>query len=89
MPDAEATIAKAFRVLRPGGYLITSTVCLDRMWPLKLITPLGQAIGRLPLLSFFGADDLRAMMTGAGFEIEEDWEPNSGRTLFSIAKKPR
>ena len=88
VPDPRATIAEAFRVLRLGGHFVTSTALLGRMWPLKLIAPLGQAIGRLPQLSFFGAQDLRAMMRDAGFEIEEDWQPDAGRTLFLIARKP-
>jgi len=86
--DNDATIAKAFRVLRPGGFFVSSTVCLSHMWPLKLIAPLGQAIGRLPHLSFFSAEALRDKVRAAGFEIEEDWEPGGGRVVFLIARKP-
>jgi ubiquinone/menaquinone biosynthesis C-methylase UbiE len=87
VPDPMVTIAKAYRVLRPGGHFVTSTALLARFWPLKLIAPLGQAIGRLPQLSFFGADDLRGIMRDAGFAIEEDWQPDGGKTLFLIAQK--
>lgn len=88
LPDPDATIAKAFRALKPGGYLVTSTACLGRIWPLKLLAPLGQAIGRLPHLAYFTEDELRAKMTGAGFEIEEDWQPKPRAALFLIARKP-
>ena len=88
VPDPDATIAKAFRVVRSGGYLVTSTACIGRFWPLKLIAPLGQAIGRLPHLNFFSADELRGKMQSAGFEIEEDWQPKKGAALFLIARKP-
>lgn len=88
VPDPDATIAKAFHVLRPGGHFVSSTVCMAHMWPLKLIAPLGQAIGRLPHLSFFSPDALRDKIKAAGFEIEEDWLPDSGRVVFLIATKP-
>lgn len=89
VPDPDATIAKAFRVLRPGGCFVTSTACIGRMWPLKLVAPLGRALGRLPVLQFFGTDALRDKMRAAGFEIEEDWQPKKGAALFLIARKPR
>lgn len=88
LPDPQATIAKAFRVLRPGGTFVSSTACIARLWPLKLILPFGQAIGRLPLLRFFSADDLRRMMRDAGFEIVEDWPIQGGKVVFLIARKP-
>ena len=88
VPDPDATIARAFRVLRPGGLFVRSTACVGNLWPLKLIAPLGQAIGRFPHLNFFGPDALREKMRGAGFAIEEDWIPDRGRALFLIARKP-
>lgn len=88
VPDPDATIAKAFRVLRPGGSFVTSTACMGRMWPLKLFAPLGQALGRLPNLAFFTEDQLRGKMKAAGFVIEEDCQPRKGAALFLIAKKP-
>ncbi len=88
VPDPDVTIAKAFRGLKPGGCFVSSTACLGTMWPLKLIAPLGQAIGRLPQLSFFTADGLRDKIRAVGFEIEEDWVPAGGRTLFLIARIP-
>ena len=88
VPDPEATIAKAFRVLRPDGLFVSSTACIKHLWPLKFIAPLGQAIGRLPHLNFFSEDGLRGMMQSAGFEIEEDWQPGRRGALFLIARKP-
>ena len=88
LPDTEATIAKAFRVLKPGGYFVTSTACIGRFRPLKFLATLGRAVGRLPLVAFFTEDELRAMMRNAGFEIEEDWHPKRGAALFLIARKP-
>jgi ubiquinone/menaquinone biosynthesis C-methylase UbiE len=88
VPDPDATIRKAHRVLRSGGYFVTSTACIGHFWPLKPIASLGHAIGRLPTLQFFSAKSLRGKMRAAGFEIEEDWQPKKGAALFLIAKKP-
>lgn len=88
VPDPDATIAKVFRVLRPGGLFVSSTACIGHMWPFKLIAPLGEAIGRLPHLSFFSPDTLRDMIRAPGFAIEEDWVPDGGRVVFLIAQKP-
>lgn len=88
VPDPEATIAKVFRALRPGGLFISSTACIGHLWPLRLIAPLGQAIGRLPTLRFFSPDQLREKIRAPGFAIDEDWVPDGERVVFLIAQKP-
>lgn len=86
VPDPEATIAKVRGVLRPGGVFVTSTACLKSMWPLRVLAPIGRATGLIPPLAFFSDDELRAMMTGAGFEIVEDWRGERRAPLFLIAR---
>lgn len=88
VPNPDATIAKAFEVLKPGGYFVTSTACMGRMWFLKPLVPLGRAFGLLPELRFLTEDGLREKMRNAGFVIEEDWQPKVGAALFLIARKP-
>jgi hypothetical protein len=39
-------------------------------------------------VAFFTADDLRAAITRAGFEIVEDWRPGPRSALFLVARKP-
>ncbi|GKY86425.1 class I SAM-dependent methyltransferase [Sinisalibacter aestuarii] len=87
VPDPDATIAKAFRILKPGGIFVTSTACMGRMWFLKPFVPLGRAVGLLPELRFFTEDGLREKMRKAGFEIEEDWQGKKGAALFLIARR--
>lgn len=86
--DPAATVRDVHRWLKPGGIFVTSTVCLgDGMTWLKLVLPLGRALGKVPFVQFLKADEIRKMMTQAGFAIETDWRPNGGRTLFLICRK--
>lgn len=89
MEDRDATLARVVPMLKPGGHLITSTVCLgDTMKFFKLLAAPGKALGLLPTLRVFTTDELRASMTKAGLSIEEDWQPKRGKALFLIASKP-
>ncbi len=89
LPDPNATIRKVFAALTPGGVFVSSTACLRRIWPLRLIAPIGQMLGKFPHIAFFSDDDLRKMMVEAGFEIVEDWQPKGGIAgLFLIVRKP-
>lgn len=86
VPDPQATIAKVRKALRPGGVFVTSTACLKSMWPLRVLAPIARATGLIPPLAFFTDDELRAMMTDAGFEIVEDWRGEARVPLFLIAR---
>lgn len=87
--DTEAAIEKIYQALKPGGLFVSSTTCVGGLWWLKLLAPIGQAIGKLPTLSWFSEEDLRAMMQNAGFEIIEDWRPKGKiKALFLVARKP-
>lgn len=86
--DPGATIAKARRVLKPGGYFVSSTACVGRFRFLTQLAALGRMLGLLPTLRFFSEDWLRERIRAEGFEIEEDWKSKSGAALFLIARKP-
>ena len=87
--DRDAVIARVHRAVKPGGLFVTSTTCLsDFVGWLRFIAPLGRAIGRLPLLRFFTADELRDSLVRAGFAIEHDWQPGKSKALFIVARKP-
>ncbi|MEQ9125328.1 MAG: class I SAM-dependent methyltransferase, partial [Alphaproteobacteria bacterium] len=76
LDDWPAAIAKAYRLLKPGGVFVTSTACLadDMNW-LRWIVPAGKALGLLPRVVFFSEATLLNTMKGAGFEIERSWKP--------------
>ncbi|MEM1435265.1 MAG: class I SAM-dependent methyltransferase [Pseudomonadota bacterium] len=90
LEDWRAAIAAAFRALKPGGVLVTSTACMDDGFKLmRLVAPLGRRFGVLPTLSFFTRDELERAMTDAGFVIEQSWRPSRRKGLFVVAQKPR
>lgn len=87
--DPAATAKDVYRWLKPGGIFVSSTVCLgDGMNWLKLILPLGRAIGKVPYVQFLKGNGLVGFMTDAGFKVETHWQPGDGRTVFLICRKP-
>ncbi len=88
LPDKERVIAKVFQLLKPGGVFISSTSCINNARILKIVLPLGHAIGLMPLVRFFSADELLKNFTDAGFEIEYNWRPKASDAVFIVAKRP-
>lgn len=89
LEDRHAAIAKAYRLLRPGGLFVTSTTCLaDRLWFLYPVLKAGRLLGYLPPVRFFTARRLARDMESAGFEVETEWQPSKSKALFLIARKP-
>ena len=88
VPDRDAVIAKVRRLLRPGGLFVSSTACIgDTLPAIRLVAPLGRALGLLPLLRVFTRAELRRSIEVAGFSIEHDWLPGKGKAVFIVARK--
>lgn len=88
--DRDAVIGKVHRMLRPGGFFVSSAACVADMgiWGLlKYIAPAGRALGLLPMVRFFTAGDLRRSLTGAGFKIVHDWQPGPKKAVFIVATR--
>ncbi len=86
--DHKATLAKLYALLKPGGYLVTSTVCLaDAMPAFKWVSIPGHALGLLPYLTYLSKDTLLSDIRTAGFTVENHWQPAPGRALFAISIK--
>lgn len=89
LDDKDAAIAKIHSVLKPGGIFVSSTACLgDTMKFFKLIAPIGKFLGVMPLVKVFTTKDLECAITGAGFGIEQQWQPGKNEAAFIVAKKP-
>lgn len=89
LDDPAAAVAKAARLLRPGGWFVTSTTAIgeDGLPLMRLVLLPASALGLLPRFTPFTGDALRGMIRGAGFEIVEDWKPAPRRAVFIVARK--
>ena len=85
--DPAQLIEQVYRWLRPGGLFISNTTCIGEvsLW-LRALIILGQAAGRVPLLTVFDRDQLHNLMAQPGFQIEGEMRIKFG--TFLIARKP-
>jgi len=84
--DLDVVLAKARRLIKPGGRFISSTVCASEMSGIaRALLPIGGALRLLPFIAPFKAEDLAAAITRAGFEIEFQWRPREAGSVFIIA----
>jgi 2-polyprenyl-3-methyl-5-hydroxy-6-metoxy-1,4-benzoquinol methylase len=87
LKNRSTAIDKAYSLLKPGGVLVTSTVCLQDSAPwVKLIAPIARPLGLL--LKVFSSADLIASMQSTGFEIAHEWQKEGSQVLFLVARKP-
>lgn len=89
--DHSAVIGDIHRMLKPGGYFISSTACLAgvaAMAVFRLILPIGAALGLLPKVRFIKPQDMLRDVETAGFSLLRHWQPKPSQALFIIAQKP-
>ena len=90
LEDRDAAIAKVYRLLKPGGVFVSSTVCLgNRMAWFKLIAPIGRFLGFFPLVKVITAKDVEESIAAAGFAIDRKWRPGKGLSIFIVGTKAR
>jgi 2-polyprenyl-3-methyl-5-hydroxy-6-metoxy-1,4-benzoquinol methylase len=91
VPDRDAAIARAFRMLKPGGHFVSSTICLsDGLWFMRPVLPAMRLARLAPAgVAFFLAENLRKAVESAGFEVVEDWRPGKRKAVFLVARKPQ
>ena len=69
LENKEDVISKVHRMLKPGGIFVTSTPCLgDTMKFLKVVAPIGQFFGLMPLVKVFTTEELEDALANGDFE---------------------
>jgi 2-polyprenyl-3-methyl-5-hydroxy-6-metoxy-1,4-benzoquinol methylase len=89
--DLPGTLAHIHRMLKPGGFFVSSTVCLAGGWvPYGPLLWAMRAVGKAPWVALIRPDDLQQAMVDAGFVDVE--APDVGVTdktvCFVVARKP-
>jgi len=89
LENRDEVIARVFRMLKPGGLFISSTICMnDAMWFLKPVIPVMHFFGKAPeVVKFFTVKELLNSIADTGFEIEYQWQPGKSKAAFIVAKK--
>lgn len=88
MEDRDAAIRRVHRLVKPGGYFVSSTTCLgDGMSFFKFVAPAGRALGLLPILNVMTRAELVESLERAGFKIAHNWQPAAGKAVFIVAQK--
>ncbi|WP_306258930.1 bifunctional 2-polyprenyl-6-hydroxyphenol methylase/3-demethylubiquinol 3-O-methyltransferase UbiG [Pararhizobium sp. IMCC21322] len=87
--DLDATLARVYQQLKPGGLFMSSTVCIGEVGGLirYALPPLG-AIGVLPKILLLTPDMLTDGLRAHGFDIEHVWRPEEGASVFIVARRP-
>ncbi len=91
LEDKRSAINNLYRLLKPGGYLISSTACIDLksvpLWIKLLIKPFS-LLGLGPTLMELSKSDLLSMMEDAGFALSEQWKPEgTDAVIFLVNQK--
>ena len=88
LDDRDAVVADVCRMLAPGGYFITNTVCLaDRSIFLRIVARLGALLRLLPSIRSLSRQELENGLVATGFELLQTWRPNDGMAVFIVAAK--
>jgi ubiquinone/menaquinone biosynthesis C-methylase UbiE len=87
--DHRKVITNMANMLAPGGYLVTSTICMSEgLSAFKLIAWPGRILGLLPRINFLRKRDLENAVQDAGLKIHTCWRPGKRKAVFLIARKP-
>lgn len=89
--DRGAALERMFRLLKPGGFFISSTLCLsESRVPLRPVIAVMRWFGKAPYVDIFTKATLDREIRQAGFVELTAPDVGAERTVaFVVAKKPR
>jgi ubiquinone/menaquinone biosynthesis C-methylase UbiE len=88
LPDAANALKTFYRLLKPGGVFVSSTVCLaDRLWYLRPVIHVMQRLGKAPHVSFLRAAAVLQETSDTGFHVDDHWTHGRANSLFLVARK--
>lgn len=90
VPDRPRTLRTLFQLLKPGGSLVSSNVCLGDSWvPYGPLLTVMRWFGKAPVVYLHGRKALERELAEAGFvSIEERDVGGDPLVAFIVARKP-
>jgi arsenite methyltransferase len=90
VPDRATVLRKAFGLLKPGGFFVSSTVCLGESWvPLTPVLRVMRWLGRAPAVWSLSRATLLRDIAEAGFvDVTEPDVGASPKISFVMATRP-
>ena len=88
--DRSAALRQIFRLLKPGGFFVSSTVCLGDSWvPYRPLLTVMRWLGKAPPVSVFPRNALEADIRATGFVDVSAPDVGAQPTVaFYVARKP-
>ncbi|MFT4816349.1 MAG: ubiquinone/menaquinone biosynthesis C-methylase UbiE [Pseudohongiellaceae bacterium] len=88
LEDPEQAIKLSYRLLKPGGVFVTSTVCLgDSFSYWTILLAIGKFFRKLPYVNALKRETLNRYLADAGFNVDLQWNRKK-QAAFIILKKP-
>lgn len=89
--DCRGTLETLYEMLEPGGFFVSSTVCLGNSYlPYRWLLTVMRWVGKAPNVYILRQSDLGEEMRGVGFEAVTAKEVGASKTTaFIVARKPR
>jgi ubiquinone/menaquinone biosynthesis C-methylase UbiE len=92
LDNKEEAMRKVHSWLKPGGYFITSTICISDMGTssqlfMKSVFPVAKFFGMVPSVYCFTKTELKESLKNNGFDIVYEWQPNKDAATFLVGKK--